>query len=219
MQDDPVDKKFLRRKLRAERQALSDAWVQQWSQAISQRLQSMWVVASASRVAAYMAMDREVDVVTGEGGAWLADKKLYLPKVMERQMVFVPYQRGEPLQQGAYGILEPQIGDKKCLSGLDIGHLDLLVVPLVGFDGTGTRLGYGGGYFDRLLAPWNPSLAGEMVETNAARPLLIGVAYSFQEVAFLPREKHDFCLDYVVTEKGIHHFSGPSSGNQRFPVQ
>ena len=67
---------------------------------------------------------------------------------------------------------------------------DLVIVPLIGFDRSGNRLGYGGGYYDRFLAGNNCKQT-------------IGVAYSIQEVLALPTEPHDKKLDLVITEKEV----------------
>jgi 5,10-methenyltetrahydrofolate synthetase len=73
---------------------------------------------------------------------------------------------------------------------------DLLLVPCVGFDSDGYRLGYGGGYYDRTLAAW----------PGVAKPVTIGVAYEACR-ASLPREVHDIPLDAVVTDAGL--FASP----------
>ncbi|RDV00046.1 5-formyltetrahydrofolate cyclo-ligase [Trinickia dinghuensis] len=73
---------------------------------------------------------------------------------------------------------------------------DLLLVPCVGFDGDGYRLGYGGGYYDRTLSSWS----------GAAKPVTIGIAYEACRAA-LPREVHDIPLDAIVTDAGL--FASP----------
>lgn len=67
---------------------------------------------------------------------------------------------------------------------------DLVVVPLLGFDRSGNRLGYGGGYYDKFLS------------RNKCKQA-IGLGYSFQEVKNLPVEKHDQKLDLIITEREI----------------
>jgi 5-formyltetrahydrofolate cyclo-ligase len=71
---------------------------------------------------------------------------------------------------------------------------EIMLLPLLGFDRVGTRLGYGGGYYDRSLASFR------------RRPLLIGLAFSQQELPAIPREAHDIPLDAVVTEAGLRYF-------------
>jgi 5-formyltetrahydrofolate cyclo-ligase len=68
----------------------------------------------------------------------------------------------------------------------------MLLVPLLAFDSSGYRLGYGGGFYDRTLA---------LLQVPA-----IGIAYAGQESASLPREPHDRSLDMILTEQGIRHF-------------
>jgi len=75
---------------------------------------------------------------------------------------------------------------------------DVVVMPLLGFDSRGTRLGYGGGYYDRTLAGMK------------TRPRLVGYAYSAQELPAIPRAPHDLPLDAIVTERGVRRFEGAS---------
>ena len=67
-------------------------------------------------------------------------------------------------------------------------------MPLLGFDRYGTRLGYGGGYYDRTLAHLQK------------RPRLVGFAFARQEIDRIPRQPHDVPLDAIVTELGVRHF-------------
>ncbi len=92
---------------------------------------------------------------------------------------------GEVLAPGAFGIHEP----------LDIWPRavpDVLLVPLLAFDASGHRLGFGGGYYDRTIALLNVPA--------------IGIAYAGQEVASLPHEAHDRALQAILTERGITRF-------------
>jgi 5-formyltetrahydrofolate cyclo-ligase len=68
----------------------------------------------------------------------------------------------------------------------------VVLVPLLAFDATGHRLGYGGGYYDRTL---------ERMRVRA-----IGIAYAGQEVEELPRGQHDRPLDMILTERGLRRF-------------
>jgi 5-formyltetrahydrofolate cyclo-ligase len=93
---------------------------------------------------------------------------------------------GEVLAPGAFGIHEP-------LDSWPRAMPQVLLVPLLAFDGTGHRLGYGGGFYDRTLARLNVPA--------------IGIGYAGQEVASLPSAPHDRTLDMVLTEQGIRRFS------------
>jgi 5-formyltetrahydrofolate cyclo-ligase len=90
---------------------------------------------------------------------------------------------GEILHPGAYGIHEPLAHWPRAIP-------DVLLVPLLAFDDHGTRLGYGGGYYDRTLAALPKARA-------------IGIAYAGQRMDFLPRDAHDYPLHAILTETGL----------------
>src|SRR5690348_310693 len=93
-----------------------------------------------------------------------------------------------PLYEAGFGTLAPS-------EFAPAVEPDLIIMPLLGFDARGTRLGYGGGYYDRTL------------ERLSKRPRLIGLAFASQEIASIPRELHDVPLDAVVTEQGARSFA------------
>ncbi len=97
------------------------------------------------------------------------------------------WEQGAPLYEAGFGTLAPSELAPKV-------EPDIVLMPLLGFDKRGTRLGYGGGYYDRTL------------ERLARRPRLVGIAYAAQEFEDIPREAHDVPLDVIVTEKGARHF-------------
>jgi 5-formyltetrahydrofolate cyclo-ligase len=111
-------------------------------------------------------------------------------------MVFVPLEAGTPLRGNAFGIAEPAHGAR---GRLPVRHLDTILVPLVGFDAQGHRLGMGAGYYDRALRPRRDRAQ------PFRRPRLVGVAYSVQQVARLDPAPWDVALDLVVTERGVLH--------------
>jgi 5-formyltetrahydrofolate cyclo-ligase len=92
-----------------------------------------------------------------------------------------------PLYEAGFGTLAPSDLAPRAAP-------DLILVPLLGFDGKGTRLGYGGGYYDRTIAALEK------------KPLLVGLAFSAQEFDEIPREAHDVPLDAVITEEGVRFF-------------
>jgi 5-formyltetrahydrofolate cyclo-ligase len=113
--------------------------------------------------------------------------RLALPVVLEAgaALSFRLWSEGDPTIVNAFGIAEPAQSSETV-------EPTVILVPLLAFDSTGHRLGYGGGYYDRTL------------EKSAATA--IGIAYSGQEVKELPRERHDRPLDAVVTELGFRKF-------------
>ncbi len=101
-------------------------------------------------------------------------------------LAFRQWTPGEPLEPGVWDIPVP-------LAGADSLVPDILLVPLLGFDRAGYRIGYGGGFYDRTIAA-----------LQSAKPVTaIGLAFSAQEIDEVPREAHDMALDWVLTETGL----------------
>lgn len=120
---------------------------------------------------------------------------LCLPVIEEgtRLMRYYTWREGDPMTANRYGILEPEnrAPEQEAVP-------DILLVPLLAFDRNGTRLGYGGGYFDTTLE----KLRAEKDVTA------IGLAYAEQIVLFpLPREAHDQKMDMIITEQDVFEFS------------
>ncbi|WP_420905875.1 5-formyltetrahydrofolate cyclo-ligase [Candidatus Magnetaquiglobus chichijimensis] len=187
-------KATLRQRLRAERNALSEERIRDLSASIARRVLGASFFDEARTIGLYLPFDHEVDPSLLIHETVGSGRLVFLPVVdgANRSMRFVPYQPGDPLQVGAYGIREPVVPPDGG-QGLDTLDLDLLFQPLIGFDRAGGRLGFGGGYHDRALA----------ARGEATHPLCVGLAYAFQELPFLPREPHDILMDWVVTERGV----------------
>ena len=99
-------------------------------------------------------------------------------------LVFREWHPGVTLEEGPLGIPFPSNGPQV--------QPDTVLLPVVGFDAGGYRLGYGGGYFDRTLA------------AIAHRPRVIAIAYEFMFVETIHPQPHDLPVDYVVTERGVY---------------
>ncbi|QQS54800.1 MAG: 5-formyltetrahydrofolate cyclo-ligase [Candidatus Competibacteraceae bacterium] len=195
-----IDSQSLRRQLRALRRGLSPAARQQAALAVARRLES-WPLARAIRIAGYWACDGELDPEPLLKRAWTEDRQIFLPVLAgepPRSLRFAPYRAGAPLRRNRFDIPEPEVAPAECLQAAD---LDLVLVPLVAFDSTGTRLGMGGGFYDRSFA--FPRGANEL----GRRPYLLGVGYEFQAVAELVRQPWDVPLDAAVTERAFYQFS------------
>ena len=119
-----------------------------------------------------------------------------LPVVTGRRMRFSPFHPGAALIPNRWGILEPENQPGRQVSAR---RPNVVLAPLVAFDSAGNRLGQGGGYYDRAFAFRNTS-------RNWRRPLLVGLAYEFQQVGKLKAKPTDVPLDAVITEKRIHEF-------------
>ena len=112
--------------------------------------------------------------------------KVSLPIIKkDNQMNFYSWSRNDPLKINKFGIPEP-VSSK-------IFYPDILLVPLVAYDISLNRLGYGGGYYDRYI---------EKIE-KIKKIIKIGLAFSFQKISSIPIDQYDKRLDFIVTEKEI----------------
>ena len=112
--------------------------------------------------------------------------KVSLPIIKKNnQMNFYNWSRNDPLKINKFGIPEPLVSK--------IIYPDILLVPLVAYDGHLNRLGYGGGYYDRYI---------EKLE-KIKKVIKIGLAFSFQKISSIPINQYDKRLDFIVTEKEI----------------
>ena len=193
-----------RRKLRAQRRALSDEQHAQWSQQAAAHLASHRIFRAARNIACYLPNDGEVDTLPIMAQAWAQGKKIFLPVLSEikrNHLHFLPYELGDPLIKNRFGIPEPMLKPHCMVSPR---QLDLVITPLVGFDAGGSRLGMGGGFYDR-------SFAFLRFRRFWRKPHLLGLAFDFQEVVgvagSLPRQPWDVPLKGMVTESGLRLFS------------
>ena len=112
--------------------------------------------------------------------------KVSLPIIKkDNQMNFYSWSRNDPLKINKFGIPEP-VSSK-------IFYPDILLVPLVAYDVSLNRLGYGGGYYDRYI---------EKIE-KVKKVVKIGLAFSFQKISSIPINQYDKRLDFIITEKEI----------------
>ena len=120
----------------------------------------------------------------------------WLPVLRRGELRFARFHRGDRLVQNRFRIPEP-IDKKSCQ--VAASELDLVLAPLVAFDGNGTRLGMGGVYYDR-------SFRFLRQRQNWSKPRLFGLAYEFQRVDHLQRRDWDIPVQGVLTESAIYRF-------------
>ncbi|HEY5975421.1 MAG TPA: 5-formyltetrahydrofolate cyclo-ligase, partial [Geobacteraceae bacterium] len=142
---------------------------------------------AARTVALYVSIDGEVETAELVAAALAAGKTVVLPAVAGQSLVFRQVDATIGLVCGAFGICEPPTEAWI----VPIANIDLFVIPGVGFDLAGRRLGYGKGYYDRALHAFE----------GAGR--LMGICYDFQLVAEIVGEPHDVQMDLVVTEQRV----------------
>lgn len=178
----------LRRILRRRRDAIPAMRRSRGSLTACRAITLLDCYASASRIGAYLAHQSELDPAPFLNQASASGKELYVPRVLDgKRMTYVHWTPSTKLDRNRYGICEPQNS-----APVEIELLDLVLVPLLGFDAKGNRLGSGAGYYDRSFHFKR--------ESPECRPILIGLAYDEQMQDGLTRQPWDVPLDYVITE-------------------
>lgn len=195
-----INRSSLRRHLRQKRRQLTAHQQKLASRQVCQLVrQQPWFI-KASSLAVYMAADGEVDPLPIALMAQGMGKKVYLPvlhPLNTNHLLFIRFTPQTPLEKNRFGILEPRLkgyGLKRANS-CRVQALDLLLMPLVGFDSQGGRLGMGGGFYDRTLA---------IRPNEFKRPKLIGLAHECQKVEQLPLELWDVPLTGIVTPSQVY---------------
>jgi 5-formyltetrahydrofolate cyclo-ligase len=183
----------LRARLTARRRALAAPERAQAARRVARNVDQALHLQAHWRIALYAALPHELDASPLIRLAQKRGCRIYLPRIdrqqRSRRMRFVPMHG--MLRANRLGIEEPAHAP-----GIGARWLDVVFLPLVGFDREGVRLGSGGGFYDRALAfrRWR---------TAWHTPLLVGLAYGFQELEHIGAAAHDVLMDAVVTEEGI----------------
>jgi 5-formyltetrahydrofolate cyclo-ligase len=186
-------RKALRAELRARRRALTSEQRARAARQVARNIDRAFHLKPGMRVAIYASFPEELDSAPLLRLARQRGCRIFLPRIDTRtiSMKFVEALSGARETVNHLGIVEPH-GTRS----VPARWLDLVLLPLVGFDAHGMRLGMGGGYYDRTFSFRNRHTAWR-------GPRLVGVAYSFQQVPSITREAHDVSLDAVVTEAGV----------------
>jgi len=193
----PLDKKALRKSLRAKRRALTRGQQRDAALGLGRQFKQLAALSRIHSVAVYFANDGELDPTGLIHWCWASGKQVLLPvlhPVRKRELLFLPYEPGTPLARNRLGIPEPVSSHHP---PRPLWTLDLVLTPLVGFDENCHRMGMGGGFYDRTLAP---AFRGK----TPRRPLLIGLAHEGQKVDILPTDPWDIPLDAVLTDKAVY---------------
>jgi 5-formyltetrahydrofolate cyclo-ligase len=162
--------------------------------AIAAHLLALPELAGARTVLAHAALPHEVDPALAVAELRDQSARICFPRVEAPGVLGVHEVADEAaLVPGVLGIREPRADAPR----VDPLEVDAVIVPGVAFDAAGNRLGYGGGYYDRLLATVRPDCA------------LVGIAFDAQLVGAIPAEEHDVTVDVVVTPGGVHRAPTP----------
>ncbi|MFM1886641.1 MAG: hypothetical protein RL026_1798 [Pseudomonadota bacterium] len=186
---------LLRRQLRAARRAVPHGLRRRAARSLLRWAARQSWLRPGRRIGIFLPMPEEIDTAMLASLARKRGCRLYLPRVTDyrrNRMLFLP--ATGPLRRSRFGILEPCGGQP-----LRALQLDVVFVPLVGFDKQGNRLGMGRGFYDRALA------AG-LRQQGLRAPLRLGVAFDCQRVDCLPALPHDVPLHAVLTPAGLQRF-------------
>jgi len=201
-----MDKQQLRKIMEARRLQLSEEQRRLASEAISRRTLEMispLVLSSAQpTLLTFMPFRSEVDVNPLTLRWWEAGNRVVIPKVDKALRTMEAYEINsfEELEPGAWGIPEPRSTATKFTT---LASIDVIIIPGLGFDRHGGRLGYGSGFYDRFL--------GRYDVLGLPHPYKLGVCFETQLLDELPMEQHDLRVDRIVTEEGIYGITPPKS--------
>jgi 5-formyltetrahydrofolate cyclo-ligase len=186
-------RKSLRAALRAKRRTVSPTERARTAQLIARNVDRYVHLQEGWRIAVYASLPTELDTAPLIELARRRGCHIYVPRIdrhsLGRKMRFVELTGRQ--RRNRLGIHEPESSRM-----MGARWLDVVFLPLVGFDACGVRLGMGGGYYDRAFEfrRWRKAWHA---------PRLIGLAYSFQQVEGLTAAAHDVRLDAVITEERI----------------
>ncbi len=179
--ENKVTKAQLRRKLLKARLSLSE---QQWrtkSELISQQLQNCPYLINARTILAYFTFRQEPDL----SSLFDLNHRWGFPRCVENSLVWHLWQPREPLETSKYGTLQP----RKSAPRLNPKEIDLILVPALAMSFTRYRLGYGGGFYDRMLS-----------SPEWSKIPKIGIVFDFAYLPEFPVDPWDQKLDGICTE-------------------
>lgn len=185
-------KSSLREQLQIKRQSMSPSVRLEAAQAFANHFADHPYLTYAASFAAYAAMRAEAEPLPIFNRMSKFGKRSALPRIeADGLLSFREWAPGTALEEGLHGTRQPPASAESFVP-------EVVLVPLLGFDARGHRLGYGGGYYDRTIA--------HLRSTCDKPPLFVGLAFAQQEVPELPVEPHDVKLDGVLTEEGASFF-------------
>jgi 5,10-methenyltetrahydrofolate synthetase len=181
--ESPARKADLRKQLLAARHTIDSATRAAWDQAIGAQVVAWWKAAQPAALGVYWPLRDEPDLHAAYAELAGLGARLLLPVVVQKDaaLEFAEWRIGEEMVKDAMGVAVP--ADLR----LQDAYPPALLVPCLGFNAQGYRLGYGGGFYDRTLA------------RHAPRPQTLGIAYQCLQVQF-DSDGHDVALDRIITE-------------------
>ena len=190
-------KNALRKELRGARRALAQAAYRRLSARAAHAVTQLPAFAAGKRVAVYLPFDRETDTAALIVAARRRGLRLYAPVIVDKRHSRIRfYPLGHRTRPGTFGIAVPH------RRGMAVAArwFNLIVVPLVGVDAAGHRLGMGGGYYDRALE-------FRRLRRIWPGPHLVGFAFNCQRTMASFAQHWDVRLDSLATESGVQRFT------------
>lgn len=198
-------KSALRKTLRQQRNALSPDQQTQAAVGLVEQLKTLSVFSQSNSIGLYIVNDGEIDPGKVLEYCLQHDKRCYVPIVSSTTSADAPNKKINSLrfaevaadtrfQNNHFGIAEPVVAEDQLI---DANELDLVLVPLVGFDQRGNRIGMGGGFYDTTFAFKKANLQEP--------PQLIGLAHEIQRLDSIDTEHWDIPISAVVTDQQIYH--------------
>ncbi|MBN8726700.1 MAG: 5-formyltetrahydrofolate cyclo-ligase [Xanthomonadales bacterium] len=190
----------LRKALRERRLAVPAAARVAAAEALVAQVEQIPEFLTDRRIAGYWAVQGELPLAGLMAGLHARGQEWYLPVLGDDGLLrFARWQHGVAIEPNRFGIPEPRVPGAELIAP---EGLDVVLMPLVGFDRLGHRLGFGGGWYDR-------SFAFLRERTGAGKPLLVGVGFALQEIDALEAQAWDVHLDCIATERELIDLTPP----------
>lgn len=186
-----IMKQALRQEMREKRKALSPASYAKKCTEIQKRLEALPQWQNARTLLLYVSTEEEVDTRRLIHDALDKNRHIFVPKMNGDTLVICPLRDWDDLKPGGFGIMEPC----EILEEAHPEAMDLILVPGIAFDHQGHRLGFGRGFYDKLL--------------KRTKGYKVGLAFHEQMVEKLPIEEHDVPLDLIITDQVLVHPTHP----------
>lgn len=191
-----IDKISIRNQMLSSRDAIPKEIKKIKDEKIKDTLVELQAFKNAKKILFYASFRSEVDTFDLIKYSLSKSKEIYLPKVDVKNNELLLYQIKDTseLSKGYLGILEPDVSEDR---RIELERLDLVIVPGVAFDHECNRLGYGKGFYDKLLTKIKYPTTKMHIYKK------IGLAYEEQIIKAIPSLSHDIKMDMIITDEKI----------------
>lgn len=197
-----IERSQLRKRLRAQRVLLPANERIAAATALTASLEQLPEFLVDARIAGYWAVRGEMPLLAAFASLRAREQDYCLPILADSGVLrFASWRPGTALTTNRFGIPEPDVAQDQQFTA---SELNVVLVPLVGFDRRGNRLGSGGGWYDRSFAFLHDG-------PRPACPVLVGIGYHFQETEELVPEPWDVRLDFIATDRELIECTGSNA--------